>query len=108
MTSELVNNLNKQERVLNKLHEYNIHDYDNNKIDNNIEKYVIIDQERLQFVINEIDKNIPIYPVCIKRIRLRTPPQAPNRYNYIVMNGNHRITASIIKGFTKIPVLFLN
>ena len=98
-----------QERVLNKLHEYNIHDYDENEIDKNVDKDIVIyiDTKRLQFVINEIDNNLPIYPVSIKRIQIWTRPHDPNRYKYIVMNGNHRITASVIRGFTKIPVLYV-
>lgn len=96
-----------QQRVLNKLHEYDIHDYDNNNIDNNVEDFVTIQQNRLQLVIDEIDNNTPVYPVEIKRTQLWTPRNAPIRYRYTVMNGNHRITASAIRGFTKIPVKFV-
>ena len=100
-----------QQRILNKLHTYNIHDYDENEIDKDIDKdkdiVIYIDTKRLQFVIDEIDNNIPIYPVYIKRIQIWTRPHTPNRYKYIVMNGNHRITASVIRGFTKIPVLYV-
>jgi len=97
-----------QQRVLNKLHEYDIHDYDNNNIDNDIDNFVTIQQKRLQFVIDEIDNNTTIYPIEIKRSQLWTPRHASKKYKYIVMNGNHRITASVIRGFTKIPVIFVN
>mgnify|MGYP004149075307 CR=1 FL=1 len=46
--------------------------------------------------IDEIDNNTPVYPVEIKRTQLWTPRNAPIRYRYTVMNGNHRITASAI------------